>query len=314
MTWRLPSNITSDPHAKKCFEDAWAKEQKLAGDWAVFYHSYNHGAALIYEVQAALAEVLFRFDASYSSLPRILRGSFASIPDAKTLFEQLPSWEKRDHDDRFKACGICASTSLIGTDPEATPTNVFLRGYSVGPPAKSLVVGLIASCGVSTEEATKLIDDIEKLAVKHGLKGMPGASSGNPGHLLQIFIKRNIVDKYAYASLPYGIPDMPRHPLEKHLLTSGLPDQGHIKGQVRIVMNPQAFLQKMKTRLYLYSADPEFHKNRKEFQKEAQKLLAPILGTKEARKKCAEHIFGEGSVPSWWKPEDQSKFLGKPRR
>ena len=43
-------------------------------------------------------------------------------------------------------------------------------------------------------------------------------------------MKRNLVDKYAYAAEPYGVPDKDRHPLQKYL-NSEL-GGGQLQGQV----------------------------------------------------------------------------------
>ena len=48
--------------------------------WAVFYHSYS-AAALLYEVQAAIANVLFRFKSRFAVLPRLLYKPFPNFFD-----------------------------------------------------------------------------------------------------------------------------------------------------------------------------------------------------------------------------------------
>ena len=49
---------------------------------------------------------------------------------------------------------------------------------------------------------------IVALSEKHGLDvsqfGGKRCASGRAGHMLQIFVKRNLVDRYLYAALPYG--------------------------------------------------------------------------------------------------------------
>ena len=59
-----------------------------AGEWAVFYHSYSV-AALLYEVQAAVASVLFRFKSEFASLPRLLWAPFEHIPTAHRMLEEV---------------------------------------------------------------------------------------------------------------------------------------------------------------------------------------------------------------------------------
>jgi hypothetical protein len=51
--------VSSDTHAESCFQKMLAKEQKMSGEWAVFYHSYSK-AALLYEVQVLVLLRLLR--------------------------------------------------------------------------------------------------------------------------------------------------------------------------------------------------------------------------------------------------------------
>lgn len=53
------SNIRKHVHGKACFDKMIENEARLCGEWACFYHSYSY-AALLFEVQAAVAAVLFR--------------------------------------------------------------------------------------------------------------------------------------------------------------------------------------------------------------------------------------------------------------
>lgn len=296
--------VDKDKHAKHCFDKMLENEQRNCGEWAVFYHSYSH-AALIYEVQAAIAAVLFRFKGTYASLPRLMRGCFSEIPDAPAMMKEFPKWKDKDHNPRFKAVGICATCSLLAGDSEAPPTQIFLGGYSVGALSITIIEGMFTDCGISAKEAKSLAKSILKLAETAGLHveafGAKASSSGHAGHLLQIFMKRHLVDKYCYAAKPYGVPDKPRHPLGEYLNTSGKP---HIQGQARIVVHPSAFLQASKVRMFVYSADEKFHNHRVKFQEDVADLLSPILGSKEARTRAAQNIFG-GSLPAWFKPEDQ---------
>lgn len=300
--------VNKDKHAKHCFEKMMENERRNCGEYAVFYHSYN-AAALIYEVQAAIAAVLFRFKSTYAPLPRLMRGCFSEIPDAPAMMEEFPSWPDQDHNPRFKSVGICASTSLLGIDPEAPPTTCFLAGYAASTIPISIVEGLITACGVADAEAKKVTVEIMKLSSKYGLDvsafGGKGAKSGRSGHMLQLFMKRHLVDKYMYAAHPMGVIDHKRHPIADHLLTNGEScGAGHIVGQVRIVMHPTAFLRANKVRMFVYSADEEFHQNRCEFQEMVTTLLGPVLGTEEKRTKAATGIFG-GDLPAWFNPKDQ---------
>ena len=103
--------INSDDHARDCFDTMLDRERKLVGKHAVFYHSYSH-AALLYEVQAAVGAVLFRFKSEASSLPRLLFKPFEHIPTAARMLEEFPKWgAKKDHHEAFLHVGCRAHRS-----------------------------------------------------------------------------------------------------------------------------------------------------------------------------------------------------------
>mmetsp|Transcript_32015 Transcript_32015/g.51526 ORF Transcript_32015/g.51526 Transcript_32015/m.51526 type:complete len:473 (-) Transcript_32015:161-1579(-) len=106
-------------------------EQKFAGEYCVFYHSYN-SSWLLYEIHAALANVLYGFKEAHP-LPRLLLGNYDSVPNAHTLkFNHQTVWGNTDHAPMFRATAICATSNLLRRDTEATPMQVFMNGYHVG--------------------------------------------------------------------------------------------------------------------------------------------------------------------------------------
>jgi len=286
------SPLGGNQHALRVFHRMLAREKELAGDWGVLYHSYN-SPALIYEVQAAIAKILFHFSAKHGALPRLLKEPFKDIPDAPAMLKAFPTWPDRDHNPAFKQVGLCCSTSLVSLDPEATPTHVFLTGYAASTVSIAVLEKLLSDCGAGLGKrgwtmVRQLAQGIVNLASKHEL-------SSTSGHMLQIFIRRALIDKWAYASLPYGVPDGSRTPLSDHLAKPGC-----ICGQARVVVNPSAFMRASSVRLYSYSADATFHRNRSAFQDELYSLLSPILGDPSVRVRAAKGVYG-GSLPSWWR-------------
>jgi len=258
---------------------------------------------LLYEVQAAVAAVIFRFKSDFASLPRLLWEPFEHIPNAARMLEEFPKWPDRDHNVAFRKVGLCGVVSLLAPDDEAPPTSVFLAGYSVGP-LTGLLDGLLAKCGVPAAKVKALAKNIVQLAVQHGLEctayGGKPCQSGRAGHYLQIFIRRELVDKYVYAALPYGVPDNPRQPLGTYLEAGGK----QLKGQVRITANPDFLLQATSCRMFVFSADPTYHAKRTAFQAKLTAALEPILGDAATRTKAAKGICG-GTLPEWWSSDDQ---------
>jgi len=252
--------------------------------------------ALVYEVQAAIAGVLFKFSARHGCLPRLLKAPFADLPDAAAMLKAFPTWPDQDHNPAFKRVGICVTTSLVSPDPEATPTHVFLNGYAASNVSIAVLEKLLRDCGAGIGGCNvgELARKVMGLAKKHGLPQAIGAT-GLQGHMLQIFVRRTCVDKWAYASLPFGVPDTTRQPLSKHLA-----GPGPICGQARLTVNPSAFMRASSVRLYTSSADEVFHRNRRTFHQELETLLSPILGCQKVRERAAAGIYG-GKLPSWWR-------------
>merc|ERR1712113_1235488 len=138
-------------------------------------------------------------------------------------------------------------------------------GYSVGS-LKGVLEKLLGSVGVPTAKINKLAKDIIDLAAEHGLDtcGVPGGKkckSGRSGHMLQIFLRRELINKYVYPAFPFGVPDKARDlPFNKYLA-----ENEPIEGQVRITFNPDIFLRATYARMFTFSADPTYHKNRPDF-------------------------------------------------
>lgn len=302
--------VSKDKHGTACFDEMLKNEKEFCGEWVVFYHSYSC-AAILYEVQAAVGSVLFRFKAEFAGLPRILAHGFKKIPDAATMLAEFPKWPDQDHNAAFKAVGLCATSSLLAPDSEAPAKSVFLAGYSVGC-LKGVMEKLLGSVGVPEAKVKTLAKDIIALSVKYGLdtQGIPGGKkckSGRSGHMLQLFLRRELCDKYVYPSFPFGVPDPSRDlPLSKYLA-----EKAPIEGQVRVTLNPDVFLRATYARMFTYSADPTYNKQRPTFIKELVELLEPILGDEKVRTKAAKGIFG-GKPPEWWTPEDQSEMAAMP--
>jgi hypothetical protein len=301
--------VASDPHGKNCFDQMLYRERQLCGEFAVFYHSYSL-AALLYEVQAAVAAVLFRFKSEWATLPRLLKKPYNDLPDAAALLKLFPSMPTRDHDPRFRAVAISATSSLLAPDSEAPPKSVFLSGYSCSDLSfVGVLEGLLVSCGVPDSMKTALGKKIIELCSVHGLdasqfKGKP-CKSGRAGHMLQIFVKRSLVDTYVYPAHPFGVFDTKRP-----VLSTYLEGPGPISGQIRIVTNPSVFMRGNAVRMYVFSADPTFHANRSKFQKELSELLHPIIGTSATRVAAARGIYA-GTLPAWFNPDDQEEAKKK---
>ena len=81
-------------------------------------------------------------------------------------------------------------------------------------------------------------------------------------------MKRELVDRFAYAAAPMGPEDVRRSPISQTLA-----ENTAISGQVRICFNPSVFMRAQYARLFTYSADPTFHERREKFQEDLRALL-----------------------------------------
>jgi len=218
------------------------------------------------------------------------------------MLERFPAWPDRDHNHEFRGVGLCATSGLLAPDSEAPPKSVFLSGYSVGP-LKGVLARLLAECGVPPAKVPALEKRISKLAEEAGLDMTPfggkPCKSGRRGHMLQIFMRRSIVDRFCYGSFAYGVPDKKRPNLAAYLAKDAA-----LQGQVRITANPHAFLKVECVRMFSFAADPTYFEARKDFQTKLVAALDPVLGDEDTRKRAVNGIFS-GKPPAWWTPEDQ---------
>jgi len=275
----------------------------MCGEWSVFYHSYSQ-AALLYEAQAAIASVLFGFQSSEASLPRILFHDFVDTPSASKLMRSYHQNFRINgtydgHTD-FMDVGLSVMCSLLATGPEASPINDFLEGYqdSWQVSFRNLLLKVLDSCHLPRQKVDQLLSDIIAAAEESGLdtsgfggQHCPGAKTG---HLLQIFVRRELVDQLAYAAQPFGAVDESRQPLSQWLDST----ESLEWGQARFVANPEYLMKPSAVRMFTVSADPNFHANRGALQQKLTNLVARAFGDKPARHRASASLYG-GALPEW---------------
>merc|ERR1711904_673171 len=170
---------------------------------------------------------------------------------------------------------------------------------------------LLRTCGVPSSKIQRLSEDIIALSEKHGLdvSSFNGkrCASEQPGHLLQICIRRDMVDKLVYASHPFGQPDETRQPMSRYMDSNS--SFGY--GQARVLARPEYFMEPDAVRLHTVSADPQFHSNRADFQTELTKLLSVALGDASLQETAAQGIYGK-KLPEGWTPYAYTRF-SRPR-
>jgi hypothetical protein len=244
-------------------------EERLAGEFAVFYHSYSF-AALLYEVQAAVAAVLFRFPLQLrlAAAPAqgAVRGRARRAGAAQAVQHQAlkgsarprPALSSRRHlrDDD------AARPRPRGAADQRVSVRLLVRRPVVHGRARAAAHRLLAAQGEVSALAKKIIKLSEEAGLDVMQFGGKPCKSHRPGHLLQIFLKRELVDRFAYAAFPYGPQDKSRTPLSDTLAGNKA-----ISGQVRICFNPSVFMRAGNARMFVYSADPTYHERRSAFRR-----------------------------------------------
>mmetsp|Transcript_69902 Transcript_69902/g.146134 ORF Transcript_69902/g.146134 Transcript_69902/m.146134 type:complete len:320 (-) Transcript_69902:134-1093(-) len=273
--------LAGNDHAMSAFQQLFDNEALYCDKFGVFYHSYSH-SALLYEVRAALGAILRGFDASHSPLPRLQLSDFQETPDANALMKKVATeWgpEKSDHHPEFRKVGISTMCSLLATGPECCMQVAFFQGYSCRQISfRTILEEEIVKAGhLLPAEAQEVVDELLTIASRHGLDttilgGRP-SPSGHAGHLMQIFIRLDLLDLLCYPAHPYGAIDEERLPISKWLAE----DTTFGWGQARLLAHPDYFLDPEAVKLFTISADPTFHQKRHCFQEDMQSLLSKAM-------------------------------------
>jgi len=269
--YNLGAHIHSNCEFKlQCFNKMLDNEKRYCGNYAVIYHSYSQ-AYILYEIHAAVASIIFGLE-NCAPLPRLLLHAFDDLNNAEELKKKHQNTWRTDHDPRFRQAAICASTSLLSADPEASPYTVWDHGYHVGQ-ITGFVKLLLTQLGIS-----HLKSEIVKLCKQYD-NGKPRYQK--PGKLLQIFVRRDIINSVAYAAQPMGHPCRNRRNLQAHLAKNV-----KIHGQVRVLCHPKFFLRPDLVKIFPFAADEGYHKARDELHGKLVSLILKALRSPGKRARC----------------------------
>lgn len=255
-------------------------------NWTVFYHVYSSNA-LLYEVNAAMANILFGYGAERAPLPRLLFHCHSDNADESTA-DEAPNMHY--HEAKLASCdphyelnakSIKALRSLLVEGPEANIPECFVGALGQQQDTIShrhLLNELLADCGVPRHEVKRLGYSVVALAAKYGLDvrqfGGEASSSGRNAHLLQIFIRDDLLDS-----------------LSRQVDGS--------EGETEMVCEPETFMQQACVRMHVASADPTFHSNRSKFQKELSHLCSSILSNGNHRVNAVMGICSGRKATRW---------------
>merc|ERR1712216_381213 len=203
-----------------------------------------------------------------------------------------------DHDPAYRGVGLSLSCSLFASGSEAPPMNCFQLGYSCTD--LSFRKLLTDSLG-GNNLAEDLADAVVEIGKRHGLP-VHGYESKNSdafyrtgearltGYMLQIFVHRSVVEKYAYPSQPFGVP-LPGGVVE-YIEKGKAAD-----GQARLYFHPKTMLDPRRARLFHYCArpsqsslDPAVPSSRGSLIKELRTAMAPLLGNSAALASTAARL------------------------
>jgi len=276
---------------KSLLREVINNEKKYIDHYVPIYHVYC-SSAVIYEIYSALAAVLLDWEGD-NVLPRLHTSPFLLAPNALTLREKLKSFVPtltsanddkwgNDHNNKFRSIAIAGNTSLFHGS-EANPIN-FSSGY--------------CACGVSgiindvfdKTETMPLKEKVRKLAMKYEypLEAFgPGQwKSTGRGSLLQIFVRKDIIDAVGYACFAYGKIDHDRSSIRKAL--ECIPPK---HGQCRLSANPKVFMDPELAKVFHFSSDKKRHNGRMEFQNELRSIFKDYYENNQEKKLKAIRQF-----------------------
>jgi hypothetical protein len=318
--------IGTDALAVRCFTDMIRREQQHWATHVCFYHSYSF-AAILYEVQAAIARSLHELPMSFGPLPRLLKRPFDARPTMDMLMEDYKRMHQQDHNPEFRALAISASCSLFGFGSSAPPLSWFRSGYScVDLSFRNTLENVLQECGLPRAQLDTVITNIIEVSNRYGLVGnyakptergtaradsmLDKSACNNAGHMLQIFVRKDLVDHIAYRSHPKGIPIVSPVPISAFLRGEGTPPatrvgdaSGPCNGQARVFMHPTIFTDPKSSIIYHYCAneafmspDPATPGSRGAYVQELHAALAPLLGSADSLRRTHRGVEALGTV------------------
>ena len=329
----LKSRLGSDVLSATCFAQMLAREQAHYDGYVVLYHSYSFAAPL-YEVQAVIARALFALPADSAPLPRLLFRPYDSRPSLDLLMADFSTMSGQDHNPAFRAVALSASCSLLGLQSEAPPPDFFRNGYSCSDLSfRSSLEAVLSECGLDTDAVHRIADDVAAVAHRHGLPGeyqrgagprrnvsVAAASRSPPGQLLQIFVRRDLIDSLGYRAMPMGTPVGDIVPLSAHLrgeVINSCPSgsaaaaaasattaaaataaaaEPRCSGQVRLFAHPAVLTDPQRCILYNYRAAPGWNGpgdsdgTRAALIADLELALAPLLGCPAALQRALRGV------------------------
>ena len=298
--------ITDDSemhHTAVCLQTMIENEQRRYNDSYGFYHSYS-SAHLLYELNSLIATIVYDLDATgtttydlefvFPPVPRILYKPFTVIKSIKELSDFCRRGGKNDGDPTYQAVGLSVSTSIFSTSSEAPPVQLFRVGYSANAVIfDNFMKSQLRECGFDVKKADKIITVINTTARKYNFPFVHGRTFGYghgtgraTGHMLQIFINKDIVDEYAYPSECLG------YRKGKATISETL-GSGNTNGQARVYILPDLLQNQDFARLYYYCADMKFDAVRDDFVRDIKNQLAEIFTSKETRDMVKKNIRGK---------------------
>ncbi len=248
----------------------------------MFYHSYAE-AHILFDIQTAIYEILnptLEPDANRVIL-RLYEGPFQNLRMADIKQELNTRVSNRNI--RIRELLISAACSLFPNN-DLDEIRLFPTGYVCGDLdfyriLKQLFVKYKSR--INKEENEKEIDELITKILKSKyinpsikpsyLKSKPFLHSFHctefgDGQMLQIFIKKSILDEITYISQPLGSP-----------YSGDETDCAASTNQVRILAHPQYFMNPDLVRVYRYAANENIYKNRLEFITFLKELLNRYL-------------------------------------
>lgn len=261
----------ANPHIMWCFHLMLQREHLYnTGDFAVFYHSYAE-SHLIFDVQTAIYELINGLEPNANRvILRLFPEDFKDI----TINRIKKSMDRiSNRNTKIRSLILSAACSLFENNG-LDEIKIFTKGYSCGDiNYYSILKKILLYYNPNETEVDALIteilksDYIKQLIKESYFKSKPFFHSlkcreKGDGQMLQIFIKKSILEEISYISESLGVP----YSRDSNCMLS--------TNQVRILASPKYFLNPNLVRVYRYAADESIYKQRPQFISFIKDLLA----------------------------------------
>ncbi len=289
---KLAGSVYLDQHMINCIKLMLYREQLYGHEWIAFYHSYNY-PCLIYDTQTVIAEILYNLPHSRNNfIPRLFRKTYNKFSDISAILSELSRADVNDHDKSIRAALLSVTCSILADDMQKSEMSIctyFKNGYSCQDvDYYAILIRLLTSCGATKDQANTLLVQLLDVYKTHKIHEyyVPGrvpyilSAPPSVGNIVQIFVRKDLVDRLVYDSKPYG---KPAH-MEQGSLASTIDRTGQCDGgQARLLADPHYFMNPAQIKTFHYDSVHSLYLTRQQRLDQVRDIVAPLFANSDVR-------------------------------